>query len=97
MTDNKTYDRRVRSGQYSWIDEEYAEKHLSSLNTRIECFTGFSTESAESYRIINYGLSGPNYTPHMDSHINKTVCITINTDCSAPSTHGVIFIYISNY
>lgn len=84
---NDSYYTRVHSGQYSWIDEGYAEKHLSSLNTRIECFTGLSTESAEPYRIINYGLSGPNNTPHLDAHRNQTVCITINKDCSSPSAH----------
>lgn len=68
-------DCRIRSGQYSWLDEEYAKEHLSSLNTRIECFTGFSTKNAEKYQIVHYGLSGPYQIPHLDPHTNTKVRI----------------------
>lgn len=49
-----------RSGQVNWVYE--ARK---SLDDRIESFSGYSTQGAESYQIVNYGLGG-HYMPHLD-------------------------------
>lgn len=57
-----------RSGQVNWI-KDY-EMDSKSLNARLESFTGLSSEKAESFQIVNYGLGG-HYLPHYDSLVKK--------------------------
>lgn len=57
-----------RSGQLGWLDENEVELYqfLKSINVRVESFTGLTTESAESYQMVNYGLGG-HFMPHYDA------------------------------
>lgn len=64
-------DEDQRSGQLSRILNHDA---LEALDARIEAFTGYSTKTAESYQIVNYGLGG-HYLPHFDAfgkHVRYT-------------------------
>lgn len=45
---------------------------LLSITRRISAVTGLSTESAEPYQVVNYGVGG-HYTPHYDFFYAKTL------------------------
>lgn len=62
---------RTRSAQVSWMEDTTSKTLFKMLNARIESFTGFSTESAEKYQLVNYGLGG-HYVPHYDA-FNKNL------------------------
>ncbi|XP_060842511.1 prolyl 4-hydroxylase subunit alpha-2-like [Rhopalosiphum padi] len=71
MTDAKLHknngisEEKSRLGQAAWINNNDAVEYFDSLNNRIETFTGFSTQTAELYQIVNYGIGG-HYLPHYD-------------------------------
>jgi prolyl 4-hydroxylase len=67
---------KSRLGQAAWIDDDDAVEYFYSLNNRIETFTGYSTQTAELYQIVNYGLGG-HYSPHYDPFHKETVRNTI--------------------
>lgn len=62
----------TRLCQVAWINKTKAIGHFDSLDTRIESFTGWSTNSAEKYQIVNYGLGG-HFIPHWDSFVKGMV------------------------
>lgn len=61
----------IRSCEVAWLNQQEEDEFFQSLNNRIESISEFSTLSAESYQIVNYGLGG-HYVTHYDAIDNKT-------------------------
>lgn len=55
-----------RLGQLKFFSDHANEELFGKLNSRIECFTGYSTASAEGYQTVNYGAGG-HFTVHVDA------------------------------
>jgi len=72
----KIVEEKSRLGQVYWINDNDAVEYFHSLSNRIETFTGFTSQTAELYQIVNYGLGG-HYLPHYDPFQKGTVRNTI--------------------
>lgn len=60
-----------RISKSTWLKNE-DDALVISISKRIEAMTGLSTESAEEFEIINYGVGG-HYEPHYDYFNVRTI------------------------
>ncbi|XP_025200855.1 prolyl 4-hydroxylase subunit alpha-3-like [Melanaphis sacchari] len=56
----------LRLGQLKWFSENSNPVLFGKLNDRIECITEYSTNTAEGYQAVNYGLGG-HFSEHVDA------------------------------
>lgn len=55
-----------RLGQLKWLTEQINPELFGKLNKRIECLTDYTTETAEGYQLVNYGVGG-HFSVHIDA------------------------------